>query len=115
MTLPSKWSRRLWLLLTLLGSVGGRKLDIDKVDLEFPVGLDTDEQGRTSTSSDNLVGEVLRLENESEGTFLRVVAFERSELALSPIFPLEWSVRTNSLITALIRSVKFNLLLGCES
>ena len=86
MTLPSKWSWCLCLLLTLLGSVGGRKLDIDKVDLEFPVGLDTDEQGRTSTSSDNLVGEVLRLENESEGTFLRVVGLDKSELALASVF-----------------------------
>lgn len=62
------------LILTFLGSISSGELDIDKVDLELPVGLDTNEQGRTSSSGNDLVGEVLRLEDERKGTFLRAVA-----------------------------------------
>lgn len=46
------------------------KFDIDKVDLEFLVRLDSDEDRRTTTSDDNFVGEVHRAEDESECTFL---------------------------------------------
>lgn len=50
------------------------QFNVDKVDLEFPVGLDTNQQGRTSSRSDNLVWEVNRLEDESKGSFLETVS-----------------------------------------
>lgn len=47
------------------------QLDVHKVHLKLSVGLDTDEQRGTSSSSDNLVWEVGRLEDESERAFLQ--------------------------------------------
>lgn len=44
------------------------ELDVNKVDLELLLGLDTDQKGRTSTSNDNLSGKVNRLENKGEST-----------------------------------------------
>jgi hypothetical protein len=58
--------------LTLILLVGVSQLDIDKVDLELTVGLDTDEKRRTTTGGDNLVWEVDRLEDKGEGSFLNV-------------------------------------------
>jgi hypothetical protein len=55
---------------TLLRVLGSGKLDIDEVDLELPVSLDTDQERRSSSSGNDLVREVLRLEDESEGPFL---------------------------------------------
>lgn len=44
------------------------KLNIDKINLQLLIGLDTDQEGGTTTSSDNFIGEVRRLEDEREGT-----------------------------------------------
>ena len=53
-------------------SFGGKrasiaKLDIDKVDLHLSLCTDTNDQRRTLTGSDNLGGEVDRLEQQTEG------------------------------------------------
>jgi hypothetical protein len=53
----------------LLTSLVNWKLDVNKVDLEFSVSLDTDKEWRTSSSSNNLVGEVGGFENESKRSF----------------------------------------------
>jgi hypothetical protein len=55
---------------TLLRVLGSGKFDINEVDLELPVSLDTDQERRSSSSGNDLVREVLRLEDESEGPFL---------------------------------------------
>ena len=57
----------------LRSSLGGegtlfRVLDIDKVDLHALLGLDTDNKGRTLASSNNLMGVVNRLEEQTIGT-----------------------------------------------
>lgn len=46
--------------------IGTSKLDIHKIDLEFLVGLDTNEQRRTTASGDDFIGEVDGLEDEGE-------------------------------------------------
>jgi hypothetical protein len=38
--------------------LGTSQLDVHKVDLELLVALHADDEGRTTTSSDDLVGEV---------------------------------------------------------
>lgn len=59
-----------------VGSVGdgfvssSRKLDIDKVNLELPLSLDSDEDRRSTASDDDLIGVVDRLEDESESSLL---------------------------------------------
>lgn len=45
-------------------------LDINKVDLQLPVRLDTDEHRGSTTGEDHLVREVGRLEDERERAFL---------------------------------------------
>lgn len=56
------------------GSLGGksdvlvRVLDIDKVDLHPPLGLDTDDEGRALAGGDDLMGEVDRLDQQAIGT-----------------------------------------------
>ena len=50
--------------LTVTFRVG--ELDIDKVNLQLLLGLDTDQEGRTTTSGDNFVGVVGGLEVESK-------------------------------------------------
>jgi hypothetical protein len=45
------------------------KLDVDEINLEFLIGLDTDQKGRTTASGNNLVGVMNRLENECKRTF----------------------------------------------
>jgi hypothetical protein len=50
--------------------LGGSDLDINKVDLELLVGLHTDEERRSSSGKDDLVGEVLGLEDEGERSLL---------------------------------------------
>lgn len=54
--------------LTLVG-IGSRQFHVDKVNLELSVGLDTDQQRRSSSGGNDLVGEMTRLEDESERTF----------------------------------------------
>ena len=61
----SRGSRR---LEARLGRRVTGKLDIDKVDLELLLRLDTDEKRRAATSGDDLVGEVNRFEHEGKGT-----------------------------------------------
>lgn len=53
----------------LLDILVGRELDVNKVDLELPVSLDTDQERRTTTTTYNLVWEMTRFENKSKGTF----------------------------------------------
>ena len=50
--------------LTIAFRVG--ELDIDKVNLQLLLSLDTDQKGRTTTSSDNFVGVVRGLEDEGK-------------------------------------------------
>lgn len=50
----------------VVGVSGTGKLDVDKVDLELLLGLDTNEDGGTTASDDDLVGVVDRLEDERE-------------------------------------------------
>lgn len=58
-------------LLTVITTFSGTaKLDIDKVNLELLGGFDTNQERRTTASSNNLVGEALALEDEGKGTFL---------------------------------------------
>jgi hypothetical protein len=45
------------------------KLDIDEINFELLVGLDTDQKRRPTPRSDDLVGEMGRLEHERERTF----------------------------------------------
>lgn len=57
----------------LRGGLGGqstllRVLDIDKVNLHALLGLDTNDEGRTLTGSDNLVGVVNRLDQQTVST-----------------------------------------------
>ena len=52
------------LLIILLA----REFNVDKVDLEFLVGLDTDQKRRTTAGGDGFVGVVLRLEDKGKGT-----------------------------------------------
>jgi hypothetical protein len=52
-------------LMKLTSLIAGQ-LDVHKVNLKFPIGLDTNKQGRTTSSGNDLVGEVDRLEDESE-------------------------------------------------
>lgn len=40
--------------------------DVDKVNFELPLGLDTDKERRTTSGSDDFVGEVGGLEDESK-------------------------------------------------
>lgn len=47
------------------------EFDIDEIDLELSLGLDTDENGGTTTGDDDLIGVVNRLENEGESSLLR--------------------------------------------
>lgn len=49
----------------------GRDLDVDKVDLELLVRLDSDQQRRPSSGENNLAREVDRLESESERSLLQ--------------------------------------------
>ena len=48
----------------------GSDLDVDEIDLELLVGLDSDEKRGSSSSEDDLGREVNGLEEESEGSFL---------------------------------------------
>lgn len=50
--------------------VGGAKLDVDKVDLELLLRLDSDEDGGTAAGDDDLVGVVDRLEDKGKGSLL---------------------------------------------
>ena len=47
-----------------------------KVDLELPFSLDTDENGRSTTSDNDFIGVVNRFEDESESSLLRNVKNE---------------------------------------
>ena len=49
-----------------LTSLINREFDIDKVNLEFSVGLDTNQERGTASSSDNFIGEVGGFEDESK-------------------------------------------------
>lgn len=51
--------------------VGGGELDVDEIDLELLLGLDSDKNGGSTAGDDDLVGEVDRLEDEGEGSLLR--------------------------------------------
>lgn len=59
------------------GSVGNSfigsscEFDIDEIDLEFPLSLDTDEDRGTTTSDDDFIRVVNGFEDESEGSFLQ--------------------------------------------
>lgn len=54
-------------LVEFLGTLGrGRQLDVDKVNLELLVSLDTDEDRRATSADNELIGIVRRLEDESE-------------------------------------------------
>ena len=46
--------------------IGTSKLDIHEIDLEFLVGLDTNQERRTTASSDNFIWEVDGLEDKGE-------------------------------------------------
>lgn len=48
----------------------GRDLDVDEVHLELLVGLDTNEQGRSSSGHDDLSRKVGALEAEGERSLL---------------------------------------------
>jgi hypothetical protein len=48
------------------------ELDINEINLELSFSLDTDQKRRSSSSSDNLIREVGRLEDESKRSFLLV-------------------------------------------
>ena len=57
--------------LTVITTFGGTsEFNINKIDLELLGGLDTNQERRTTTGSNNLVREVFALEDESKGTFL---------------------------------------------
>lgn len=65
---------RLGLRDGLSSLVGRAELDVDKVNLELLLRLDSDEDGGSSAGDDNLVGVVDGLEDESEGSLLQDVA-----------------------------------------
>ena len=46
------------------------ELDINEVNLELFVGLDTDEERRTTSGGDDFAGEVNRLEDQGKGALL---------------------------------------------
>lgn len=57
-------------VVKLVHCLGRRDLDINEVDLELLLGLDADQERRTTSSCDDLIGIVNGLEDEREGTFL---------------------------------------------
>ena len=58
---------RLTGIQALLLALGAGKLDIDEINLELLLGLDTDQERRTTTGGDNFVRIVGGLEDECEG------------------------------------------------
>lgn len=52
---------------------------VDEIDLELPLSLDTDENGGTTTSDNDLIGVVNRLENESESSLLQTTEMSVTE------------------------------------
>lgn len=62
-------------LTTLLGAIatvnGTAEFDVDKVDLELLLGLDTDEKRRTAAGDYDLSWVVNRLEHERESALLK--------------------------------------------
>src|SRR6266404_2865958 len=69
------------LLIRLLAS----EFDIDEVDLEFLVCLDTNQERRTTASGDHFIGVMLRLEDKGEGT-LELLEDSLNELSESDAF-----------------------------
>lgn len=59
---------RLTGIQALLLALGAGKLDIDEINLELLLGLDTDQERRTTAGSNNLIGVVGGLEDEGERT-----------------------------------------------
>lgn len=55
--------------VTLTRISGIAEFNIHKVNLELLFSLDTNQERRTTTSSNNLIGEVRALEDESKRTF----------------------------------------------
>ena len=53
-------------LTDLLIRLLAREFNVDKVDLKFLVGLDTDQERRTTTGGDGFVGVMLRLEDKGK-------------------------------------------------
>lgn len=66
---------------------GATELDVDEVNLELLLGLDTDQKRRTTSSNDNLAREVDRLEDEREGPLelLDDALDERGEVGLATL------------------------------
>ena len=74
---PTAEGWRLWFRASWLG---GREFNIDEIDLELLFGLDTNEERRTATSSDDFVGVVGALEDECKralGVGVNVVTMDR--------------------------------------
>lgn len=101
------------LLERLVGVGRTRELDVDKVNLELLLRLDTDQDRRTTTRDDNLIRVVDRLEDERERALLRIVRRSASAGALDRGGARRG--RTSSMMTLLMRAVKLICLPFCES
>jgi hypothetical protein len=74
-----------WRLRFRASRLGGREFDIDEIDLELLFGLDTNEEGRAATSSDDFVGVVDALEDECEGALIVGVSAVTTETLVTRI------------------------------